>query len=90
MTSREWLCPAVQESMGVICDRTGENLGPADAMIIQVRRRLIQAARALRDRGITPPGVDKPVLYRVRPVGAVLPPGTDWVEATRARRHAFG
>ncbi len=57
-------------------------------MIIQVRRRLIQAARALRERGVTPPGVDEPALYRVRPVGAILPPGADWIEATRARRQA--
>jgi phthalate 4,5-dioxygenase len=80
---------AVQESMGPICDRTREHLGPADAMIIAVRRRLLQAARALREHGLTPPGVDQPALYRVRPVGAILPPGTDWVEATRARRQAF-
>ncbi len=78
---------AMQESMGPICDRTREHLGPADAMIIRVRRRLIQAARALREHGATPPGVDQPDLYRVRPVGAVLPPGADWVEATRAQRH---
>jgi hypothetical protein len=77
---------AVQESMGPICDRTREHLGHADAMIIQVRRRLIQAARALREQGITPPGVDQPALYRVRPVTAILPLGADWVEATRTRR----
>lgn len=80
---------AVQESMGPICDRTREHLGPADAMIIQVRRRLIQAARALRERGAVPPGVDQPDLYRVRPVGVIIPPGSDWVEATRQRRHGF-
>jgi phthalate 4,5-dioxygenase len=79
---------AVQESMGSIVDRTREHLGPADAMIIQVRQRLIQAALALRERCLTPPGVDQPALYRVRPVGAILPPGADWVDATKARRRA--
>lgn len=78
---------AMQESMGPICDRTREHLGPADAMIIQVRRRMLQAAIDLRERGITPPGVDEPALYRVRPVGAILPPGADWLAATSARRH---
>jgi phenylpropionate dioxygenase-like ring-hydroxylating dioxygenase large terminal subunit len=77
---------AVQESMGAIVDRTQEHLGPADAMIITARRRLLQAARALREYGARPPGVDRPDFYRVRPVGMVLPPGADWVEATRARR----
>jgi len=80
---------AMQESMGPICDRTREHLGPADAMIIRVRRRLLHAAKLLRESGITPPGVDEPALYRVRPVGAILPPGTDWMQATRLRRQAF-
>jgi nitrite reductase/ring-hydroxylating ferredoxin subunit len=77
---------AVQESMGAIVDRTQEHLGPADAMIIMVRRRLLQAARALREHGVRPPGVDHPELYHVRPVGMVLPSGANWVEATRSRR----
>jgi hypothetical protein len=57
-------------------------------VIIRVRRRLIEAARALRDEGVTPPGVDRPDLYNVRPVGMVLSIGTDWAEATRGRREA--
>lgn len=80
---------AIQESMGPIVDRTKEHLGPADAMIVRVRRRLLAAARALSEHGTTPPGVDDPALYRVRPVGAVLPRGADWVSATHARREAF-
>src|SRR5262249_52422413 len=79
---------AVQESMGAICDRTREHLGPADAMVIQVRRRLLEAARALRERGQRRPRMDEPGLCRVRPVGAILPESADWVEATRARREA--
>lgn len=79
---------AVQESMGAIVDRSREHLGPADAMIIRVRKRLLDAARALRDRNETPPGLDNPGLYAVRPVGAVLPKGADWFAATRDRREA--
>ncbi|HEU0167584.1 MAG TPA: Rieske 2Fe-2S domain-containing protein, partial [Chloroflexota bacterium] len=57
---------AVTESMGPIYDRTQERLGTSDTMIIRVRRRLIAAAKALRDSGITPPGVDTPEVYRQR------------------------
>ncbi|TAN47417.1 MAG: aromatic ring-hydroxylating dioxygenase subunit alpha [Methylococcaceae bacterium] len=79
---------AMQESMGAIVDRTREHLGPADTVIIRVRRLLIDAARALREHGTVPPGVDRPDLYLVRPVGMILPAGADWAEATRERRVA--
>ena len=80
---------AVQESMGPVVDRTREHLGPADAMIVRARRRLLGAARALREHGATPPGVDEPRIYRLRPVGAVLARDADWVADTRAAREAF-
>ncbi|PYN96150.1 MAG: (2Fe-2S)-binding protein, partial [Candidatus Rokuibacteriota bacterium] len=47
---------AVTESMGPIYDRTQEHLGTSDAMVIRTRRRVLSAARALRDSGVTPPG----------------------------------
>ncbi len=72
--------PAVQESMGAIYDRTGEHLATTDSMIIRSRRRLIDAARALRDTGTVPPGVDEPALYRMRSGGAILPRGVDGLE----------
>lgn len=75
--------------MGAIVDRDHEHLGPADAMIIRVRQRLLAAARALRDDGAPPPGVDAPWLYRVRPVGMVLPQGADWLRATQPARDAW-
>jgi hypothetical protein len=80
---------AMQESMGALCDRTQEHLGPSDAMIIRVRRRLMDAARQLQENGIVPPGVEQPELYRVRPVGAILAPGEDWVAATETRRQNY-
>lgn len=81
---------AMQESMGPIVDRSREHLGPADVMIIRVRRRLLAAARALHESGTAPPGVDEPALYRVRPAGALLPRGADWQAATRAQRQVSG
>ncbi|MBV8087662.1 MAG: Rieske 2Fe-2S domain-containing protein [Chloroflexi bacterium] len=79
----------VTESMGAICDRTQEHLGTTDAMIIRVRKRLLDAARALQSNGITPPGVDNPEAYRVRGGGVMLPADADWVAATEHLREAF-
>jgi len=80
---------AVTESMGPIYDRTQEHLGSSDAMVIRTRRRAINAARALRDEGVVPPGVDSPAVYRCRSGGAILPRGADWLEATKELRQAF-
>jgi nitrite reductase/ring-hydroxylating ferredoxin subunit len=79
---------AVTESMGEIYDRTNERLGTSDMMVIRTRRRLLDAARALRDTGQAPPGVDDPSVYGVRSGGVVLPRGADWLEATRELRKA--
>ena len=75
--------------MGPIYDRTQEHLGTSDAMVIRTRRRVINAARALRDSAATPPGVDDPEVYRHRSGGVVLPREADWLEATRELRQAF-
>jgi phthalate 4,5-dioxygenase len=70
---------AVTESMGDIVDRTREHLAPSDLMIVRTRRRLRGAARALRDEGVVPPGVDQPEIFRRARAGAVLAPeGQDW------------
>ena len=79
---------AVTESMGPIYDRTEEHLGSSDQMVIRTRKRLIDAARALRDRGEIPPGVDRPEIYGVRSGGVVLPRGADWLAATQELRKA--
>ena len=80
---------AVTESMGPIYDRTQEHLGTSDAMVIRTRRRVINAARALRDNAVTPPGVDNPAVYRHRSGGVILPRDADWLEATKGLREAF-
>ncbi|MCO5063540.1 MAG: aromatic ring-hydroxylating dioxygenase subunit alpha [Rhizobiaceae bacterium] len=63
---------SLQESMGPIVDRTKENLVSTDNGIIMARHRLMKAARALRDKATTPPGVD-PIHHRVRSASMVLP-----------------
>ena len=80
---------AATESLGPITDRMKEHLGSTDAMIIRVRLKLIEAAKALRDRGVTPPCVDSPELYRVRSAVVNLPKDVNWLEATREVVKAF-
>jgi phenylpropionate dioxygenase-like ring-hydroxylating dioxygenase large terminal subunit len=80
---------AMTESMGLIMDRTNEHLGTTDQMIIRTRRRYLAAAKALRDHGITPPGVDQPEAYRQRFGQAILPRSVDWWEATKEARERF-
>jgi phenylpropionate dioxygenase-like ring-hydroxylating dioxygenase large terminal subunit len=80
---------AVTASMGPIYDRTHEHLGTTDALIIRTRRRLIAAAKALRDEGILPPGVDNPEIYAQRSGGVILPRSADWWDATQDLRRGF-
>jgi len=75
--------------MGTIYDRRLERLGTSDVMVIRVRRRLMEAARALVERGVTPPGVDNAQVYRVHSGGALLARDTNWLEATAELRKAF-
>jgi len=77
---------AVTESMGPILDRTIEHVGTTDMMIIRVRRRLIEAAQALAEHKVTPPGVDNPEVFRARPASVILPEDDDWISATEERR----
>ncbi len=80
---------AVTHSMGTIYDRSREHLGTTDQLIIRTRRRMIAAAKAFRDEGVIPPGVDNPEFYRYRSGGVILPRSVDWWDATRDLREAF-
>ena len=70
---------AMQESMGAICDRTKEHLGASDAAIVQMRRRLLAAARALAKNEI-PPGVQNPEAYRKHGDQLLVGENDSWVE----------
>jgi phthalate 4,5-dioxygenase oxygenase subunit len=82
---------AVQEGMGKIVKRDREHLGTADVMIIRTRRRLLNAARALRDHGTVPPGVDDPEVYHVRSTTVVLDEseGQNWQDIAGPLVKAF-
>src|SRR5215471_15705497 len=69
---------AVQESMGGVCDRTTEHLGSADLAVIAMRRRLLEAVRALAQGGEAPYEAHNAESYRVRSAALVLPREVEW------------
>jgi phthalate 4,5-dioxygenase oxygenase subunit len=71
---------SLQESMGPVVDRTKENLVSTDNGIIMARHRLMKAARALKEKGQIPPGVD-PAHHRVRSAAVILAPEENFSEA---------
>jgi phthalate 4,5-dioxygenase oxygenase subunit len=73
----------MQESMGPIFDRTQEHLGTTDAMVIQTRRKLIQAVRDLHASGKVPAAVKSPQLYRVYGGTANVPKGQNGLDFCR-------
>jgi phthalate 4,5-dioxygenase len=51
-------------------------------MIVMTRRRLLDAVRALEDKGTVPPGVDDPnVSASARSGDLIAPEGQPWLEA---------
>ena len=56
---------AIQESMGPICDRTREHLGPADVVLVKLRRHLLRLLDDM-DGGAKLPANDA-ASYRLRP-----------------------
>jgi phthalate 4,5-dioxygenase len=73
---------SLQESMGPIVNRTKERLVSSDTGIIKARQKLRKAIEALRDEGVTPPGVD-PRHHRVRSAAVVLPQEEAFIDASR-------
>jgi phenylpropionate dioxygenase-like ring-hydroxylating dioxygenase large terminal subunit len=82
---------AVTEGMGEISDRTLENLAPSDLMIVVTRRRLLDAATALREEGALPPGVlDPEIATGARSGDLIAPEDQPWLEAyEQTLRHAL-
>jgi phthalate 4,5-dioxygenase len=77
---------AVTESMGEIIDHGFEHLSPSDQMITRTRRRLLMAARALRDKGVLPPGAENTDVFRDARGGYfVADEGNSWQDAYTAQ-----
>jgi phthalate 4,5-dioxygenase len=79
---------AITESMGPITDHAFEHLAPSDQMVTRTRRRLLIAARALRDRGLTPPGVADDEAYRAARSGYFVSDDTSPWQDLYAKRLA--
>ncbi len=71
---------SIQESMGIIQDRTKENLVSTDNGIIMARHRLMKAARRLNEA--PPPGLDAQS-QQVRSASLVLPHGVAFKDGAR-------
>ena len=63
---------AIQDSQGIIADRTTEHLGPTDLGVVRFRRAVLGAAQAL-ENGEEPAAAANPAAFRVRGGGAVAP-----------------
>ena len=75
---------AVTESQGPICDRTKENLTQADAPIIMVRRRLLEAAKALHQTGaLAACARDSAIYAGIRGLSITLPKELHWLEGAK-------
>jgi len=74
---------AITESQGRF-DRSLERLGRADVGLIRVRKCLLDAALALRNRQGPPRGLD-PASYRVRPASVLLAKDVPWTEGAKER-----
>jgi hypothetical protein len=72
-----------------IYDRTKEHLSSSDAMIVTVRRQLINAAIKRRDEGKSPPNVDNVELDKVRSASLRYPAGSDWKTMSETARQAI-
>ena len=79
---------AITESMGPIVDHTFEHLAPSDQMITRTRRRLLMAARALRDHGTPPPGADDARVFHAARSGYFVSEGEHPWQEVYARRLA--
>jgi hypothetical protein len=75
---------AISESQGPICDRTKENLTQADEPIILVRRKLFEAAKALRQNGtFAPCAGDREIYAGIRGLSLSLPKNVHWLEGLK-------
>jgi phthalate 4,5-dioxygenase oxygenase subunit len=71
-----------------IYDRPQEHLGTSDAMIIAVRKQLIEAAKRFDRTGDLPGNIDDESLNRVRCATVLLPKDVDWIKESETSRTA--
>lgn len=69
---------ALQESQGVIMDRTQEHLGSSDAFVTKTRRLLLRSARKFQSDGTVFPDPRTISLRKVRALAVDMPAGQNW------------
>ena len=74
----------IQDSQGLIADRTREHLGPTDAAIIEFRRMILKGARDLQT-GVEPTAARNGDAYRVRGGSIVAERGLSFAEVMTKR-----
>ena len=67
---------ALQETMGIVADRSLEHLGTSDRAIIMARKLLMNAAKTVEDGGRPPGSWDE--YYGIRAIDRILPAGEHW------------
>jgi nitrite reductase/ring-hydroxylating ferredoxin subunit len=67
---------ALQETMGIIADRSKERLGTSDRAIIMARKMLLEAVKVVEDGGTPRGGKDE--YYGIRAIDAILPADQTW------------
>jgi len=72
-----------QDQGGAILDRTREKLTRADVAIVNMRKRLLDTAKALQ-QGKAPEEPNRPEAYKVRPTEVILPRNIDIIEGAGA------
>jgi phenylpropionate dioxygenase-like ring-hydroxylating dioxygenase large terminal subunit len=75
---------AIQDSQGLIADRSRELLGPTDVAVVHFRRLMFEAAGCVA-AGKPPPGVETPSAYKVRGGGTIAPVDADFDTVMRQR-----
>jgi phenylpropionate dioxygenase-like ring-hydroxylating dioxygenase large terminal subunit len=73
---------AVQESMGPICDRTGEHLGISDKAVAFYRRLILRKLEDM-DAGKPLPGLDPSLDFRHRTASWYMPADQPWQDVLR-------
>jgi phthalate 4,5-dioxygenase len=74
----------IQDSQGLIADRSTEHLGPTDMGVIRFRRLILDAVRALAN-GEPPVAIAHPEAFCVRGGGAVAPSDMKLADVMRIR-----
>ena len=70
----------IQESMGALVDRSGEQLGRGDVILRKVRRMLLEAVRDFEAGKPAPWNIPREDYPNIRAIATTIPTSMNWVE----------